>query len=93
MSNTITIAEIIDSACAARCTGWGFGDRKVFLAGVAQDLQCDHPDMTLAQIMQAIVASSIECSRADLVAAMDPAMVAESEVCVGVAVFHFVVVA
>src|SRR5262249_10832151 len=85
---------------AARQTtaGW-FGDRKVFVSAVWEQLRGDPPWAQLAlpefkaRLVAAHRAGALTLARADLVAAMDPALVAASEITVDGASFHFLVLA
>ncbi|HEV7556763.1 MAG TPA: hypothetical protein VGO00_14960 [Kofleriaceae bacterium] len=73
-----------------------FGDRKVFVASVWDHLRRDPRwsalslDEFKAQLVAAHRAGALVLARADLVAAMDPALVAASEVVADGASFHFV---
>ncbi|MGN6104046.1 MAG: hypothetical protein ACTHU0_02985 [Kofleriaceae bacterium] len=83
---------------AASATHHGvFGDRKVFIASVWREL-CRHArwvDLPLAEFKRQLVvahrAGDLSLARADLVAAMDPELVAASETVTDGASFHFIV--
>jgi hypothetical protein len=87
-------AEHVKSA-ARDCQTGRFGDNKVFIAYVWKALQADpaFPKMELAvfkgRLAEANNARLLDLSRADLVQAMDPADVRESEVHYLNATFHF----
>jgi hypothetical protein len=66
-----------------------FGDRKVFLAAVLGPIAGQ--DMT--EVAALLGAGLLQFARADLVAAMDPELVAASEWKLDGATFHFIVVA
>jgi hypothetical protein len=76
--------------------GW-FGDRKVFVSAVWEQLRRDPRWAELglgefkAQLVAAHRAGELALARADLVAAMDPALVAASETAADGASFHFLV--
>jgi hypothetical protein len=75
----------------ARRSGTYFGDRKVFLASIpGVDLRDPEWHELLDQLRRARL---LEFARADLVAAMDPALVAASEWRLDGATHHFLVVA
>ena len=89
----LTIADTVAAdyiLTQARTVGTLFGTRKVFLGS----LGIDWGNPTHLRVLLALVRSGlIECARADLVAAMDPALVACSRVeDPRGAVYHFVVV-
>ena len=90
-----TFAERVKSA-ARVCFSGRFGDSKVFIAHVWRALQADPTfrTMTLAafkeRLAEANNARLLDLSRADLVQAMDPKDVEESEVHYLNATFHFV---
>jgi hypothetical protein len=83
-------------AAGAVRDGW-FGDRKVFVSAVWEALrrQPRWAELALddfkAQLFAAHRAGAVMLARADLVAAMDPARVAASEIAVSGATFHFLV--
>jgi hypothetical protein len=85
------VMRVASSNDAAR-----FGDRKVFVASVWDHLRRDPRwsalslDEFKAQLVAAHRAGVLVLARADLVAAMDPALVAASEVVADGASFHFV---
>jgi len=74
-----------------------FGDRKVFVSAVWDELRKAPPwsELTLPDLKTRLVAAhragELELARADLVAAMDPELVAASEIIVDGASFHFLV--
>jgi hypothetical protein len=74
-----------------------FGDRKVFIASVWDELkrQPAYATLTLDAFKQQLVRAhrdgELVLARADLVAAMDPALVAASETTTDGASFHFIV--
>ena len=74
-----------------------FGDRKVFVAAVWDELRRDPRWAGLAlagfkgRLLDAYRARELVLARADLVAAMDPALVAASEIAADGASFHFIV--
>jgi len=87
--------DVLDAAGAAR-DGW-FGDRKVFVSAVWDELRKQPAWAALAlddfkvRLLAAHRAGSLTLARADLVAAMDPALVAASEIAADGASFHFLV--
>jgi len=74
-----------------------FGDRKVFVSAVWDELHKQPPWAALAlddfkaRLVAAHRAGELTLARADLVAAMDPALVAASEIAADGASFHFLV--
>ncbi|HSR97717.1 MAG TPA: hypothetical protein VLM79_11735 [Kofleriaceae bacterium] len=74
-----------------------FGDRKIFVSAVWDQLRTDPPWAALAlddfkaRLVAAHRAGELTLARADLVAAMDPALVAASEIAADGASFHFLV--
>jgi len=82
---------------AARVVDGRFGDRKVFVSAVWGELRRDPrwADLALAgfkgRLLAAYRARELVLARADLVAAMDPALVAASEIAADGASFHFIV--
>jgi hypothetical protein len=75
----------------ARMSGIYFGDRKVFLASIPG---VDLTDPEWCQLLDDLRrAQLLEFTRADLVAAMDPALVAASEWRLAGATYHFLQVA
>jgi hypothetical protein len=82
---------------AARVTDGRFGDRKVFVSAVWHELRRDPRWSGLAlagfkgRLLEAFRAHQLVLARADLVAAMDPALVAASEIAADGASFHFIV--
>jgi hypothetical protein len=89
-------AEAVLRAADAVVDGW-FGDRKVFVSAVWDQLRRDPQWAGLglagfkADLVAAHRAGQLTLARADLVAAMDPALVAASEIAVDGASFHFLV--
>jgi hypothetical protein len=89
-------ADAVLSAADAVVDGW-FGDRKVFVSAVWDQLRREPRWAGLglagfkADLVAAHRAGQLTLARADLVAAMDPALVAASEIAVDGASFHFVV--
>jgi len=89
-------AEAVRRAAGAVVDGW-FGDRKVFVSAVWDQLRRAPRWAALglagfkAQLVVAHRAGELSLARADLVAAMDPALVAASEIAVDGASFHFLV--
>jgi hypothetical protein len=83
---------------AARSTSRGvFGQRKVFISAVWEELRRAGRWSTLSiadfktRLLDAQRAGGVELARADLVAAMDPRLVADSETLADGASFHFIV--
>jgi len=74
-----------------------FGDRKVFISSVWDALRTAPPwselgiDEFKSQLVVAFRRRELELARADLVAAMDPVLVALSETRIEGATFHFIV--
>jgi hypothetical protein len=89
-------ADEVLSAAEATRDGW-FGDRKVFVSPVWQQLRRDPRwaavtlDDFKARLVAAHRAGELTLARADLVAAMDPELVAASEITADGASFHFIV--
>jgi hypothetical protein len=89
-------ADDVRAAAAAARDGT-FGDRKVFVSAVWGELQHNPRwaaltlDELKARLVAAHRAGQLALARADLVAAMDPALVAASEIVTDGARFHFVV--
>ena len=88
-------AEVRDVARGARAGV--FGDRKVFISSVWDELR-RHPtwsaltlDEFKARLVRAHRDGDVVLARADLVAAMDPSLVAASETTTDGASFHFIV--
>lgn len=79
-------------AAATRAMTGTFGDRKVFIASLWRDSAfVGIPlDQFKARLLAAHQAGAIRLARADLVAAMDPALVRESELPHLEATYHFV---
>jgi hypothetical protein len=92
----VPFAAAVLRAADAVVDGW-FGDRKVFVSAVWDQLRRDPrwAERGLAGFKADLVAAhragELTLARADLVAAMDPALVAASEIAVDGASFHFVV--
>ena len=87
-----------DVAEAARAVREGrFGDRKIFVSAVWGELRAQPRwaelalDDFKARLLAAHRAGEVTLARADLVAAMDPELVAASEIAADGASFHFVV--
>ncbi len=83
---------------AARSAQHGvFGDRKVFISAVWEELRRSGRWSALSgpefkrRLLDAQRSGSLELARADLVAAMDPRLVADSETLADGASFHFIV--
>lgn len=91
-----TFATIVTSALPY-VGAWGrFGDEKVFIFALWQEVKDSGPfdDWDLSQFKAALVAAqrdgAIRLARADLVYAMDPLLVARSETHSISATYHFV---
>jgi hypothetical protein len=88
-------ADVREVAGAARAGV--FGDRKVFIAAAWDELRRRPAwsGLTLPEFKQRLLAAhragELALARADLVAAMDPELVAASETAAGGASFHFIV--
>ncbi|HMG22530.1 MAG TPA: hypothetical protein VK607_14455 [Kofleriaceae bacterium] len=88
-------AEVLRAA-GATADGW-FGDRKVFVSAVWSELRREPrwSELALPEFKARLVAAhragELTLARADLVAAMDPALVAASEITADGASFHFLV--
>jgi hypothetical protein len=88
-------SDVLDAADATR-DGW-FGDRKVFVSPVWHELRRNPRwsavtlDDFKARLVAAHRAGELALARADLVAAMDPELVAASEITADGASFHFIV--
>ena len=84
-------------AAAAAARDGVFGERKVFIAAIWHALRATPAwaslelDELKARLVEAHRAHQLVLARADLVAAMDPALVAASETHADGATFHFVV--
>jgi hypothetical protein len=91
-----SFADAVLAAAGATRDGW-FGDRKVFVSAVWDELRKRPPwaaialDDFKARLVAAHRAGELTLARADLVAAMDPALVAASEIAADGASFHFIV--
>jgi hypothetical protein len=91
-----SFASDVLSAAGATRDGW-FGDRKVFVSPVWHQLRRDPRwaavtlDDFKARLVAAHRAGELSLARADLVAAMDPELVAASEITADGASFHFIV--
>jgi hypothetical protein len=83
------------SVRAAAAGAQGFGARKAFIAAVWDALRARGSALSLDDVKRRLVeahrAGELELARADLVAAMDPALVAASEIVTDGATYHFVV--
>jgi hypothetical protein len=81
------------AACALRqCeAGQGYGARKAWISSVAAELGL-RVDRLASLLVLWQAAGLVSLCRADLVGAMDPALVQASEVCNLNASFHFIVV-
>ena len=92
-----SFADAVRSAAAAAAPDGWFGDRKVFVSAVWDQLRTHAPWTALAlddfkaRLLAAHRAGALTLARADLVAAMDPERVAASEIAADGASFHFVV--
>ena len=88
-----TLDAVRDAVTKVRGAG-RFGDRKVFVSALWERVG-DELGMSLAEFKQWLVAQhragTLRLARADLVAAMDPELVASSEIRDRIAEFHFVV--
>lgn len=86
-----TFARQVIAAAEASKTGW-FGDNKVFISHVWRQMREPGGDMDAfkARLVDAHRAALLTLSRADLVGAMDPKDVDESETHYLSATFHFV---
>jgi hypothetical protein len=95
-AQTPSFADAVLAAAGAAREG-RFGDRKVFVSAVWDQLRRDPPwdalalDDFKARLVAAHRAGELTLARADLVAAMDPALVAASEIAADGASFHFLV--
>lgn len=82
----------LDEALRAVGAHGRFGHRKVWLAAVHRALLID---LSIAAFREQLLAAhrrgAVELARADLVAAMDPRLVADSEIAADGASWHFVV--
>jgi hypothetical protein len=91
-----SFASDVMRAAGATRDGW-FGDRKVFVSAVWDQLRASPrwSAVTLDDFKRRLVAAhragELVLARADLVAAMDPAQVASSEIAADGASFHFIV--
>jgi hypothetical protein len=98
-SSAKTEPSLVDAVIAAahHARDGVFGDRKVFISSVWGALRATAPWSALelddfkAQLVAAHRKQQLVLARADLVAAMDPALVAASETRTDGATFHFVV--
>ncbi len=85
------------TAAARRTVRGVFGERKVFISAVWDELRRDPAwaplplDDLKRQLLAAHQSGDVVLARADLVAAMDPALVAASETAADGATFHFIV--
>lgn len=91
-----SFAGDVRRAAGATTDGW-FGDRKVFVSAVWNQLRKGPrwAELALPEFKARLVAAhragELELARADLVAAMDPVLVAASEIAADGASFHFLV--
>jgi hypothetical protein len=91
-----SLIDAVRSAARAARDGV-FGDRKVFISSVWHALRATPPwsqldlDEFKARLVSAHRQRELELARADLVAAMDPTLVAASETRTDGATFHFIV--
>jgi hypothetical protein len=91
-----SLIDAVRSAARAARDGV-FGDRKVFISSVWHALRATPPwsqlalDDFKARLVSAHRQRELELARADLVAAMDPTLVAASETRTDGATFHFIV--
>lgn len=89
-------SDVLSAAGATPPDGW-FGDRKVFISAVWHELRKSPRwsvvtlDELKARLVAAHRAGELALARADLVAAMDPELVAASEIVTDGASFHFIV--
>jgi hypothetical protein len=89
-------SDVLSAADSAPLDG-RFGDRKVFVSAVWHELRRNPrwPAVTLDELKVRLVAAhragELTLARADLVAAMDPELVAASEITTDGASFHFIV--
>jgi hypothetical protein len=92
MSSTAALRNLADGILTdARMSGIYFGERKVFLSSIPG---VDLADPEWRQLLDDLRrAQLLEFARADLVAAMDPELVAKSEWKLDGASNHFLVVA
>jgi hypothetical protein len=92
----VAFVDAVLSAAGSTREGW-FGDRKVFVSAVWEELRKHPPwgaialDDFKARLVAAHRTGELTLARADLVAAMDPALVAASEIATDGATFHFLV--
>lgn len=92
----VSLVEAVRAAAQHASEGV-FGDRKVFIASVWNAIRASPPwsaiplDDFKARLVAAHRNQELVLARADLVAAMDPALVASSETRTDGATFHFVV--
>lgn len=98
VGKTLGSSFTADVRHAARAARDGvFGGRKVFISAVWDELRRNGRWSTLTipefkrRLLDAQRAGSLELARADLVAAMDPRLVADSETLADGASFHFIV--
>jgi hypothetical protein len=95
-SNEPSLIDAVRSAARHAHDGV-FGDRKVFISSVWDALRATPPWSALdlddfkAKLVSAHRRQELELARADLVAAMDPALVMASETRTDGAMFHFIV--
>jgi hypothetical protein len=90
LDDLASFAAAVNGAAASSPTGW-FGDDKVFISHVHRRLADGTPIGDFKRrLVEANTAGLVKLARADLVAAMDPADVQESETRYLTAEFHFV---
>jgi len=88
--------DVLSAAGATPPDGW-FGDRKVFVAAAWHELRKlpRWSALTLDELKHRLIAAhragELALARADLVAAMDPELVAASEITTDGASFHFII--
>ena len=92
-----TFSDDVRRAALVAKTEGMFGDRKVFISAVWDELRRSGRWSALSihefkrRLLDAQRSGTIELARADLVAAMDPRLVADSETLADGASFHFIV--
>lgn len=85
-----TFAERVLDAARRIPAAKRFGDDKVFIANVAEQLRVDDVDVFKRRLAQATRQGHLRLSRADLSGEMNPALVRASEVSFENATFHFI---
>jgi len=95
LKDTIPFAERVTAAARTCPTGW-FGDDLVFISHVWRHVQPEFPSLDLAGFKTKLLAANrallLTLSRADLVQAMKPEDVRESETSYLNSVFHFILI-